>query len=120
MGLADPSIPFIFIRGLKEARLRPLFLGFWLAMLFLLGGTTPVPKWLLGRAFEVLTFERFSLLASIMALPFVGLMAAELDGSPWTQGDLSRLAALPHFLLEWRLRGLFTTLCVTVPIALRK
>ncbi len=72
------TIPFIFIRGLKEARLRPLFLGFWVAMLFSLGGTTPIPRLLLGRAFEILTFERFSLLASIMALPIIGLMAVEL------------------------------------------
>jgi len=72
------ALPYIFIRGLREARLRPLFLGFWVAMLFALGGTTPVPRWLLGRAFDVLTFERFSLLATVLALPFVGLLAAEL------------------------------------------
>ncbi|HKW75431.1 MAG TPA: hypothetical protein VJN64_07895, partial [Terriglobales bacterium] len=58
--------------------LRPLFFGFWVAMLFALGGTTPVPKWLLGRAFEVLTFERFSLLAHVLALPILGLMVCDL------------------------------------------
>lgn len=72
------SIPYIFIKGLKEARLRPLFLGFWVAMLFALGGTTPVPKWILGRAFDVLTFERFSLLAHVLALPIIGLMVCDL------------------------------------------
>ena len=72
------AIPYIFFRGLKEARLRPLFFGFWVAMLFALGGTTPVPKWLLGRAFEVLTFERFSLLAHVLALPILGLMVCDL------------------------------------------
>ena len=72
------AIPYIFIKGLKEARLRPLFLGFWVAMLFALGGTTPVPKWILGRAFEILTFERFSLLAHVLALPIVGLLVCDL------------------------------------------
>jgi hypothetical protein len=32
----------------------------------------------LGRAFDVLTMERFSYWATLLALPFVGLMAAEL------------------------------------------
>ena len=33
---------------------------------------------LLGRAFEVLTMERFSYWATLLALPFVGLLATEL------------------------------------------
>jgi hypothetical protein len=37
-----------------------------------------VARFLLGRAFEVLTFERFTFWATIMALPFVGLLAHEL------------------------------------------
>jgi len=72
------ALPYIFIKGLKEARLRPLFFGFWLAMIYSLGGTTPLPKLMLGRAFDVLTFERFSLLAHVMALPIVGLLVVEL------------------------------------------
>ena len=60
------------------ARLRPLLLGFWVAFLLGLGGTTPVGPLLLGRAFEVLTMERFSYWATLLALPFVGLLAAEL------------------------------------------
>jgi hypothetical protein len=72
------ALPFIFIRGLSEKRFRPLFLGFWLTMLFGLGGTTPVPRLLLGRAWEVLTFERFNFWANLMALPLVGLLAVIL------------------------------------------
>ncbi len=59
-------------------RLRPLLLGFWLAFLLGLGGTTPVGRVLLGRAFEVITMERFSYWATLLALPFVGLLAKEL------------------------------------------
>jgi glycosyltransferase involved in cell wall biosynthesis len=71
-------LPFIFLRGSKERRLRPLMFGFWVTMLFGLGGTTPFPRWVLGRAFYVLTFERFTFWATLMALPFAGLLIVEL------------------------------------------
>ena len=72
------ALPFIFWRGSTVPRLRPLLFGFWVAFLLGLGGTTPVGPILLGRAFEVLTMERFSYWATLLALPFVGLLAAEL------------------------------------------
>jgi len=72
------ALPFIFLRGCTAVRLRPLLLGFWAAFMVGLGGTTPVGHLLLGRAFYVLTMERFSYWASLLALPFVGLLAAEL------------------------------------------
>lgn len=68
------ALPFIFLRGSTNVRLRPLLVGFWLTFLLGLGGTTPVGYYLLGRAFEVLTYERFSYWASLMALPFVGIL----------------------------------------------
>jgi hypothetical protein len=71
-------IPFIAIRGWRERRLRPLLFGFWLTMVLGLGGTTPVARWLFGRAFEVLTYERFAFWATVMALPFAGKLAAEI------------------------------------------
>lgn len=72
------ALPFIFIRGAAVPRLRPLLLGFWVAFMLGLGGTTPVGPILLGRGFEVITMERFSYWASLLALPFVGLLATEL------------------------------------------
>ncbi len=72
------ALPFIIIRGATVVRLRPLLLGFWVAFLVGLGGTTPVAHLLLGRAFEVLTMERFSYWATLLSLPIVGLLAAEL------------------------------------------
>jgi hypothetical protein len=71
-------LPFILIRGSSSRRLIPLLCGFWLAFIFGLGGTTPLPRWLLGRAYEVLTFERFAFWATLLAMPFVGLLAAQL------------------------------------------
>ena len=72
------ALPFIFYRGAVTARLRPLLFGFWVAFMLGLGGTTPVGPILLRRAFEVLTMERFSYWATLLALPFVGLLAAEV------------------------------------------
>jgi hypothetical protein len=71
-------LPFIVLRGSAVVRLRPLLLGFWVAFLIGLGGTTPAGHLLLGRAYEVLTMERFAYWATLLALPFVGLLAAEL------------------------------------------
>ena len=38
------ALPFILIRGASVPRLRPLLIGFWLSMIFGLGGTTPLPQ----------------------------------------------------------------------------
>ena len=71
------ALPYILYKG-TERRLRPLLLGFYFAFLFGLGGTTPIPKLVLGRAFEVLTFERFTFWALLLAMPFVGMLAVQL------------------------------------------
>jgi hypothetical protein len=72
------ALPFIIIRGSSVRRLRPLLIGFWLSLIFGLGGTTPLPRWLLGRAYDILTFERFTFWATLMAMPIVGLLAIQL------------------------------------------
>ena len=72
------ALPFIFIRGASVPRLRPLLIGFWLSLIFGLGGTTPLPRWLLGRAFDILTFERFTFWATLIAMPIVGLLAIQM------------------------------------------
>jgi hypothetical protein len=74
------ALPFIVIRGSSSPRLRPLLFGFWLTLIFGLGGTTPLPKLLLGRAFDILTFERFTFWATLMAMPIIGMVAVELLG----------------------------------------
>ncbi|MBA3915001.1 MAG: hypothetical protein H0X25_14360 [Acidobacteriales bacterium] len=69
------ALPFVLWVGSRHRRLRPLLLGFWAAFILGLGGTTPLPKLILRRAFEVLTFERFTLLAAFLVLPLIGLVA---------------------------------------------
>ncbi len=78
MGAMILAIPFIIWRGSAERRLRPLLIGWYVTALLGLGGTTPAGKFLLGRAYQVLTFERFTFWATLMAMPFVGLLAFEL------------------------------------------
>ncbi len=78
MGAMVLAIPFILFRGAAERRLRPLLLGWYLTAILGLGGTTPAGKVLLGRAYNVLTFERFTFWATLMAMPFVGLLALNL------------------------------------------
>src|SRR5437667_409905 len=79
MGALILALPWIFFRGGSDRRLRPLFLGWFLTALLGLGGTTPVAPVLLAfrNAFNVLTFERFTFWATLMALPIVGLVAAD-------------------------------------------
>jgi len=71
------ALPFIVIRGASSPRLRPLLIGFWITFIFGLGGTTPLPRLLLGRAYEILTFERFTFWATLMAMPIVGVLVVE-------------------------------------------
>jgi hypothetical protein len=72
------ALPFIVAKGASNPRLRVLLLAFWCTFLIALGGTTPVPRWIFGRAFEILTYERFTLWASVLALPIVGLLVEQV------------------------------------------
>ncbi len=99
-GMLVIALPLIFIYGSSNRRLRPLLLGFWVTLIFGLGGTTPLPKWLLGRAFDILTFERFTLSAAFMALPIVGMIAERwLERSPRRAALGLALAAIITFVL---------------------
>ncbi|WP_430908288.1 hypothetical protein [Maribacter sp. 2-571] len=65
-------LPYFFYRFYSK---RYLFFGLSFSMLALLGtgGTTPIPRALLGEtAFNILTLDRFTLWATIMALPIFG------------------------------------------------
>ena len=73
------ALPFIFWRGSSVRRLRPL--AIWLLDCVprrARRNNTGGAHLLLGRAFEVLTMERFTTGLRLLALPFIGLLAAEL------------------------------------------
>jgi len=94
------ALPFIVVKGASNPRLRVLLLAFWVTFLIALGGTTPVPRWIFGRAFEILTYERFTLWATVLALPIAGLLVARvIDRSPrWGAIGVST-AAIASFAL---------------------
>ncbi|NAS10432.1 hypothetical protein [Poritiphilus flavus] len=76
-------LPYLFYRFYSK---RYLFFGLSFTLLAILGtgGTTPIPKGLLGEnAFNILTLDRFTLWATIMALPIFGEFAYRL-----IEGDL--------------------------------
>ncbi len=79
------ALPYIFARSFHR---RHIFLGLSLALLFVLGtgGTTPIPRWILGdTAFEILTLDRFTFWATIISVPFFGEFIYRLY-----QGDLKK------------------------------
>ncbi len=68
-------------RALWLARKRSLLgLGVAFSVLFLLGlgGTTPLPPLLFGKGWEWLTYDRFALWASLVLLPFFGMIVIQL------------------------------------------
>ncbi|MEM7380720.1 MAG: hypothetical protein AAF361_05920, partial [Bacteroidota bacterium] len=98
-------LPYLFYRFYSK---RYLFFGLSFTLLTILGtgGTTPIPKGLLGEnAFNILTLDRFTLWATIMALPIFGEFIYRL-----IEGDLrthlrSRFGGVYHKILGGLLTG---------------
>lgn len=107
------ALPFIVLKGASNPRLRVLVIAFWVTFVIALGGTTPVPRWIFGRAFEILTYERFTLWATVLALPIVGLLVVQLiDRFPrWGSIGVSTAAVASLALaLGWLTWSPFRTL----------
>ena len=98
-------LPYLFYRYFSK---RYLFFGLSFSMLTLLGtgGTTPIPLKLLGEtAFNILTLDRFTLWATIMAIPIFGEFTYRL-----VEGDLkdhiqARFGKVYHRVLGGLLAG---------------
>ncbi|WP_378186538.1 hypothetical protein ACE939_15235 [Aquimarina sp. W85] len=105
-------LPYIFYRYYSK---RYLFFGFSITLLTILGtgGTTPVPKAILGdNAFNILTLDRFTLWASIMALPIFGEFVYR-----FVEGDLrnyiqDRFGSIFHRLLGGILVGMIVFMLI--------
>lgn len=78
-GLALFALPYAIVRGLFSAS-WPLVTSLLLLTLLGTGGTTPIPRLLLGGAYNILTLDRFTFWATIIILPFTGKLAASLAG----------------------------------------
>lgn len=80
-GVTALVLPYALIRGFSRRFSRnTLPLAVSLAVLTLLGtgGTTFLPKLLLGSAYDILTLDRFTFWATISILPFVGLFVVSV------------------------------------------
>ncbi|MFC4269545.1 hypothetical protein [Polaribacter marinivivus] len=95
-------LPYFFYRYYSK---RYLFFGLSFTMLVILGtgGTTPIPRMILGdNAFNILTLDRFTLWASIMALPLFGEFAYR-----FVEGDIKSLIQRKFGAVYHRLAGGF-------------
>jgi hypothetical protein len=100
-------LPYFFYRYFSK---RYLFFGLSFTMLVILGtgGTTAIPKLILGEnAFNILTLDRFTLWASVMVLPLFGEFIYR-----FVEGDLKDLiernfGVVYHRLMGGILAGLF-------------
>ena len=76
-GLLIFTVPYVISKSLKTA-LWPLGLSVLTALFLGTGGTTPLPRLLLGPAFDILTLDRFTFWATLLILPFAGLAVQSL------------------------------------------
>lgn len=76
-GVSILFLPYVALR-LIGRRMWPLGLSVLLCALLGTGGTTDLPRMLLGGAFDILTLDRFTFWGSILILPFAGRLVASL------------------------------------------
>jgi len=107
------AFPYIFYKGFST-KAWPLACSISLLALLGTGGTTPIPKLLLGGAFDILTLDRFTLWASILMLPLAGEFFCSLRNghvAAWLQqefGLLFQRAILTLFVLGLLIASIFT------------
>lgn len=111
-GLLLFILPYIFYRYYSK---RYLFFGLSFTMLVILGtgGTTPIPKMILGEtAFNILTLDRFTLWGSIMSIPIFGEFIYR-----FVEGDLKELiqrkfGAVYHRLIGGILASMYVAIVI--------
>lgn len=99
-------LPFFFYRFYSK---RLIFFGLSFTLLFILGtgGTTPIPRLLLGEtAFNILTLDRFTLWATIMALPIFGEFVFRFSEGDLKQFIDDKFGAPYHRLIAGMMAGL--------------
>ncbi len=111
-------LPYALYKGMTS-RLWPLGASLFLCFVLGTGGTTPIPRIILRGAFDILTLDRFTFWASILILPFIGLM---FDGLLHGRSGRLVTAALGRGVLRLLVGGLFTSyvavavFCAVLPV----
>ena len=83
-GVSLIALPYVAWRGMLS-KAWPLTLSIGLLFVLGTGGTTPIPRLLLGGAFDILTLDRFTFWATILMLPLLGEFVVSL-----VHGNLAR------------------------------
>lgn len=86
-------VPFAFVKA-ALGRGWPLAASIALLSLLGTGGTTPIPRLLLGGAFDILTLDRFTIWATIAVLPFAGWVLVSMREGALHQIAVARLGRL--------------------------
>jgi hypothetical protein len=93
-----PAIGFTITR---KKRFFAWAIAFFLCLLLGSGGTTPLPKMMLGaNAFNILTLDRFGFWASIIAIPFIAKFIYSFVTGPVQKFWVSNFGKTSHFILS--------------------
>jgi hypothetical protein len=114
-GISILFLPFVIYKSLRT-RLWPL--GTMVVICFVLGtgGTTPIPRAILGGAFDILTLDRFTFWATILILPFIGNMTDGLLHGRSGESIKRAFGRGFHRLIVGGLFASMTTLAVFIAI----
>lgn len=93
-------LPAISYSITRKKRFIGWAVSFFLCLLLGSGGTTPLPKLMLGsNAFNILTLDRFGFWASIMALPFMAYFLHSLIAGSVKATVVQAVGNRGHFLI---------------------
>jgi hypothetical protein len=94
-------LPAISYSITKQRRFLGWAVAFFLCLLLGSGGTTPLPKMMLGsNAFNILTLDRFGFWGSIIAIPFMAKFILSFAAGPVQQFWVSNFGKKSHFILS--------------------
>ncbi len=105
-------LPYVFYRYYSK---QFICFGLSISMLTLLGtgGTTPIPKMILGtNAFNILTLDRFTLWAAIMAIPMTGEFIYRFSEGDIKKAIQKKMGAIYHRFMGGFLAFLFLFMAV--------
>jgi hypothetical protein len=101
LALIFAMIPAISYTITKHKRFIGWAVSFFLCLLLGSGGTTPLPKMMLGEnAFNILTLDRFAFWASIIAIPFMAKFIYAFVAGPVKDFWNKNFDTSVHFILS--------------------
>lgn len=112
-GVSLLFIPCVAMRTVTS-RLWPLGVAVLVCFLLGTGGTTGLPRAILGGAFNILTLDRFTFWATVLILPFLGLVIDSLFHGPLRRGLREALGPLLHRAI---VAGLFLSMAAVSMLA---